>query len=110
MSPELVYKVLPIIGSSGIKSFLKMREFTDYLEQNVNNPAESLEMCFLLKFVEADNDIKIMHHLDHVFIRLLNREIGRGKEEAMATDIYTLSLQRLDEFFWTYYTNIRESM
>lgn len=97
MSQEVVAMVVPIIGASGKKAFVRMKEFTDYLEKKVDNPSESLETYFLLKFVEGGNDVAMMHHLDHVFMRLLTREISEGTEEGNTTDTYTLALQR--EFF-----------
>lgn len=110
MSQEVVAMVIPIIGASGNEAFVRMKEFTDHLERKVDNPAESLETYFLLKFVEGDNDIDLMHHLDHVFVRLLAREIGGVTEEEKTTGAYTLALQRLDNFFWTHYSNLRRFM
>lgn len=82
-------------------TFSNLKRLTQLLEKD-ENPSHRTETILLLKIVnyrvDAEVDVKIMHHLDHFLTRILSKENTKDAEEKMLT-----TLQGLDKVFLNHY-------
>lgn len=96
--------------TADIHNYLKtLEETTKGLKMYPQNPKMIKGVQHLLELVKYQNDIGIMHHIDHEFTRNL-KEICKDPKQKDIITYYNLTLDKLDNYFEIWYTNLREFM